>query len=114
MRGGDIAALLLVAIVVDLSVSGEWSAIKVCHILGEQRKSHTAPRWLRGCSRVLAILRQFGFMSLLTAIVPQLVAHRGSASIEIFSNGVAIIVLLEVDNAIYVRTLDPCRDTRLC
>ena len=46
--------------------------------------------------------RQFGFLPLLTATVPQLAAHRGSTSIEICFNGMAIIFLLEIDNAIYL------------
>jgi hypothetical protein len=60
-------------------------------------------------------LREFGFLTLLAASVPQLVARRGSASLEICFNGVAIIFLMKLEyvRLLYKRTM-PYQDIRCC
>ena len=97
MRGGDVVAFILVAGMVGMHVSNEWSDIKLCEFLMEQRCRAEDPRWVRRFFWALAGLRQFGFLPLLTATVPMLVAHRGSTALEVCFNGVAIIFLLELE-----------------
>ena len=104
MRGNDYVALLIVSFVVGLYASGEYADIKLCDFLAEQRLAvaaettgTTAPRWIYRVFWTLQSTRQFGFLLLLTASVPQLVAHRGSASLEICFNGVAILFLMELE-----------------
>ena len=104
MRGSDYVALLIVSYVVGLYASGEYADIKLCDFLAEQRLAAaaettgpTAPRWVYRVFWALQSTRQFGFLLLLSATVPQLVAHRGSASLEICFNGVAILFLMELE-----------------
>lgn len=97
MRGGDFLALALVAIVVGLCASAEWADIKLSEVLITQRHTAEDPAWVKPFFVAVSGLRQFGFLPLLTATVPQLVAHRGSTSIDICFNGVAILFLMEIE-----------------
>jgi hypothetical protein len=97
MRGGDYLALVLVSGLVGIYVAAEWADIKFSEIVVSQRSTEQDPAWLRAVFKAVSGLRQFGFLPLLVATVPQLVAHRGSSSIEICFNGVAVIFLMDLE-----------------
>ena len=64
MRGGDWAAMALVACVVGLYCAGELRDIKLCQLTFEQRDGASAPAWVRGVLFVLIALRQYSVRAL--------------------------------------------------
>ena len=94
MRGGDWAAMALVACVVGLYCAGELRDIKLCQLTFEQRDGASAPAWVRGVLFALIALRQYAFLPNVVHIVAMLVIHRGSDAISICFNALAVLFLL--------------------
>eukprot|EP01048_Picozoa_sp_COSAG05_P000126 COSAG05_NODE_3_length_51333_cov_129.132080_26_plen_509_part_00 len=101
MRGGDWAAMVLVACVVGLYCAGELRDIKLCQLTFEQRDGHSAPGWIRAVLFVLVALRQYSFLPNVVHIVAMLIMHRGSDAISICFNALAVLFLLDIDTALF-------------
>jgi hypothetical protein len=101
MRGGDWAAMVLVACVVGLYCAGELRDIKLCQLTFEQRNGPESPGWVRAVLFILIALRQYAFLPMVTHIVAMLVMHRGSDAISICFNALAVLFLLDIDTALF-------------
>lgn len=101
MRGGDWAAMILVAAVVGLYCAGELRDIKLCQLTFEQRNGPSSPVWVRAVLFCLVALRQYSFLPNVIHIVAMLIMHRGSDAISICFNALAVLFLLDIDAALF-------------
>jgi hypothetical protein len=100
-RAGDWFALFLVASVTGLYVANEMRDVMLCSFLVRQRVQDATPAWIPRALFVLSFARQFGFLPRLAATIPVLVFWKGATAVDIFLNAVAVLFLLDLDNAIF-------------
>ena len=107
MKAGDWLAMVLVAFVIGLYVSAEIRDITLCDFLTNQRKRSFEAEgkktlsWAATFLWFLSTVRRFGFLPRLICTVPLLVVFRGSDAITICFNAVALLFILEIDDAIF-------------
>ena len=98
MSGGDWLALFLTAMTVGLHVTGETTDIKKCEILARQRG--VGSTWVNVALLCLQTLRQCTFLPLVVFTVGRLALWRGADAVSICFNAVAILFLLDLDDAV--------------
>jgi hypothetical protein len=75
--------------------------VMLCAFLVRQRVQDATPAWIPRALFVLSLLRQFGFLPRLASTIPVLVFWKGATAVDIFLNAVAVLFLLDLDNAIF-------------
>lgn len=100
MRGADFCAVVLVAMLVGLSISTELRDLQLTLIAARQHRDNLAS-WVRPFLIFMSAGRQFCLLPMLTLSVPWLVLFRGSDSLTICFNTVAVLFVLDVDNMLY-------------
>ncbi len=104
MKTSDWLALLFASSIASLSLAGELREIKLCQISGRARKAGSH-RLVRNSLWCLTAIRQFGLLPALAAILPNLVLERGSTSLDICFNTLAVLFLLDADNLVFAQFL---------
>ena len=80
--------LQLVAFITGLYIAGEIRDIKLTQFLVQQRATPDMAKWIFRTFDLLASIRQFTFLPLLTRTIVKLVMWNGSTAIEICFNTV--------------------------
>ena len=84
--------LQLVAFITGLYIAGEIRDIKLTQFLVQQRATQDTEKWITKAFGLLAAIRQFTFLPLLTTTIVKLVMWNGSTAIEICFNTVRPIL----------------------
>jgi hypothetical protein len=101
MRGIDFCTLLFTAAVVGLYVANELRDIKLCEFTLRQYAGESSAAWASSTVWALCVVRQFGALPMMVVGISDLVLWRGSDSLSICFNALAVLFILDVDNAIF-------------
>lgn len=101
-RMGDWQALFLIACIAGLYTANEIRDIMICEFLLRQRAAKdTTPAWIRRGLFILSLYRRFGLLPQVAQTIINLIFWNGATAVEIFLNGVAVLFVLEADDAIF-------------
>lgn len=100
-RPGDWYALTLVACVAGLYSANEIRDIMLCEFLVRQRADDTTAAWTRRGLFILSLYRRFGLLPQVAKTIVNLIFWNGATAVQVFLNGVAVLFVLEADNAIF-------------
>lgn len=108
MRWFDWVTVFLTTFVIGLSVAAEIRDIRLCWIsIGTAQGeggSIMGRRWVSAL-RLLQLLRQYAFLQYVLLSVPAMVAWRGSDSLSVCFNTLAILFIMQLDNDFYACAL---------
>jgi hypothetical protein len=74
---------------------------ELCKLLASQWADEATPWWVRGALFVLSMVWQFLLLPRLTGTIVVLMFCNGSTAVEICFNGVAVMFVLDFDNALF-------------
>jgi len=102
MNIGDRMAFVLACITITFTAATEVKDIEMCEVF-EARMRRRSCNFYSVAIWVLNALRRYLVLPLITACVPTLVAYMGGNAISICFNCLAIVFLLDIDNAAFAR-----------
>ena len=100
-RIGDWQALFLIACIAGLYSANEIRDIMLCEFLVRQRAEDTTAAWIRRGLFILSLYRRFSLLPQVSKTIVNLIFWNGATAVEIFLNGVAVLFVLEADDAIF-------------